>query len=199
MTSVYRLFSWEHSYFSGKVRAYLRFKQSQGELGPGYEDILATPELIQGLLIPRSGSGAVPQLEAPDGHWVQDSSEIIDFCEATHPNAPVVPDAALAPRQCLAVHLIELLADEWIVVPVVPDAFVVNCGELLRHWSNDRFLSARHFVDNPGSSSRYSIPFFFNANADHVMQPLASCFGPGNPLRYPPVSYRQSQAAAQGE
>ena len=48
---MYRLFSWEHSYFSGKVRAYLRFKQRQRALGPGYEDILATPDLIQGLLV----------------------------------------------------------------------------------------------------------------------------------------------------
>ncbi len=114
---MYRLFSWEHSYFSGKVRAYLRYKAHFGALGPGYEDILATPELIQGLLVPRSGSGAVPQLLAPDGTWVQDSSDIIDFCEAAHPATPVIPEAARTPRQCLVAHLIELLGDEWMVVP----------------------------------------------------------------------------------
>jgi len=114
---MYRLFSWEHSYFSGKVRAYLRFKERNAALGAGFEDVLASAELIQGLLLPRSGSGAVPQLEAPDGTWVQDSSEIIDFVEAAHPQAPVVPDPARAPRQCLAAYLIELLADEWMVVP----------------------------------------------------------------------------------
>ena len=43
--------------------------------------MLATPELIQGLLIPRTGSNAVPQLETPDGTWVQDTSEIIDYFE----------------------------------------------------------------------------------------------------------------------
>ncbi len=73
---MYRLFSHEHSAFSGKARAYLRFKQRCGALGPGYEDILATPDLIGGLLFPRSGSGALPQLEAPDGTWVQDTSQI---------------------------------------------------------------------------------------------------------------------------
>ncbi len=110
----YRLFSWEHSYFSGKVRAYLRYKHRNGALGGGYEDILATPELIQGLLLPRSGSGAVPQLEAPDGTWIQDSSDIIDFCEAAHPATPVVP---ASPVQRVVSYLIELLADEWMVVP----------------------------------------------------------------------------------
>lgn len=89
--------------------------------------------------------------------------------------------------------------NEWIIVPVVEDAFVVNAGELLRQWTNDRFLSARHFADNRSPHSRYSIPFFFNADADHVMEPLPSCVGPDNPPRYPPVSYRQSQASVQGE
>ena len=115
--AMYRLFSWEHSYFSGKIRAYLRFKDRMGDLGPGFEDILATPELIAGLLTPRTGSGAVPQMEAPDGTWVQDSSEIIDFCEAAHRKVPVVPDPENSPRHCLAAYLVELLADEWMVVP----------------------------------------------------------------------------------
>lgn len=114
---MYRLFSWEHSYFSGKARAYLRYKDRCGALGSGFEDVLATPELIQGLLLPRSGSGAVPQLEMPDGSWVQDSSEIIDVIEAAHTDAPVVPDPVTRPRQCLVAYLIELLADEWLVVP----------------------------------------------------------------------------------
>lgn len=108
----YRLFSWEHSYFSGKVRALLRYKAWGGALG--FEDVLATPELIAGLLIPATGTHAVPQLLAPDGTWVQDSSEIADFLEARHPEPPVIPPAG-APRQRLACFLIELLAEEWML------------------------------------------------------------------------------------
>ena len=59
----------------------------------------------------------MPQLEAPDGTWVADSSAIIDFVEARHPAVPVTPDPETRPRQCLAAHLIELFADEWMVVP----------------------------------------------------------------------------------
>jgi glutathione S-transferase len=113
----YRLYSWEHSYFSGKARAYLRYKQRMGGLEPGFEDILATPELAMGLLTPKSGSGAVPQLEAPDGTWVQDSSEIIDFIDERHPTPAVLPDPTTRPRQAVIAYLIELLADEWLVVP----------------------------------------------------------------------------------
>ena len=134
---MYKLFSWEHSYFSGKVRAYLRFKHRNAALGEGYEDILATPDLIQGLLIPRSGSGAIPQIEAPDGTWVQDSSEIIDFCEAAHPEARVIPDPRSRPRQCLASYLIELLADEWMVVPGFWERWYFS--------EDDRALSHRGF------------------------------------------------------
>lgn len=116
MTRPYRLFSWEHSYFSGKVRAYLRYKEWCGGLGDGFEDILATPDLIFGLLVPATQSNTVPQIQAPDGTWVQDSSEIIDYCEAAHPAPAVIPDPAARPRQALASYLLELLADEWMVV-----------------------------------------------------------------------------------
>lgn len=91
------------------------------------------------------------------------------------------------------------LRQEWIVAPVVPDAFIVNAGELLRQWSNDRVLSTRHFANNIEPGSRYSIPFFFNANADWPMHCLPSCHGPDNPPKYPAVSYRQGQGVVQGE
>lgn len=113
----HKLFSWELSYFSGKVRAYLRYKERMGDLDEGFEDILATPDLVAELLTPATGSGAVPQLLASDGSWVQDSSDIIDFIEARHRSVPVIPDAATAPRQAVASYLIEMLADEWMVVP----------------------------------------------------------------------------------
>jgi len=114
---MYRMISAENSVFSGKTRAYLRFKQSQGDLGPGFEDILVTPELITGLLIPRSGSPSLPQIETPEGHWIQDSSAIIDEIERRHTKISVIPDARTRPRQRMASYLIELLADEWLIVP----------------------------------------------------------------------------------
>lgn len=91
-------------------------------------------------------------------------------------------------------------SQSWVRVPMLDNAFVVNSGELLRQWSNDRFLSARHFVLNPlGAASRHSIPFFFNARPDYVMHCLPGCSGPGNPPKYPPISYLQSQGVVQGE
>jgi isopenicillin N synthase-like dioxygenase len=88
----------------------------------------------------------------------------------------------------------------WINVPMVEGAFIVNSGELLRQWTNDRFLSVKHFVKaNVSGTSRYSIPFFFNANSNYKMTCVPSCCGPDNPPKYPPISYDESQAVAQGE
>lgn len=114
---MYKIFSAEHSIFSAKLRAYLRFKHDQGDLGAGFEDILATPDLMTNLLAVRSGSPSLPQMEAPDGTWLQDTSEIIDYVEATHSAMPVIPDGAARPKQRLASYLLELLADEWLLVP----------------------------------------------------------------------------------
>ncbi len=88
---------------------------------------------------------------------------------------------------------------EWIRTPVIPGAFVVNAGELLRQWSNDRVLSTRHFANNTSDESRYSVPFFFNATADYPMECLPTCHGPGNPPKYPAISYLESQGVVQGE
>ena len=89
---------------------------------------------------------------------------------------------------------------QWIKAPLLDKAFIVNSGELLRQWSNDRFISVKHFANNnTGEQSRYSIPFFLNANSDYRMSCIPSCCGPDNPPRYPPISYAESQAVVQGE
>jgi isopenicillin N synthase-like dioxygenase len=41
---------------------------------------------------------------------------------------------------------IRTLAGEWFTVPVVPEAFVINMGELMTRWTNDRWPATRHRV-----------------------------------------------------
>lgn len=89
--------------------------------------------------------------------------------------------------------------NEWIRMPFVPGAIVVNTGELLRQWSNDQFLSTRHFADNENDGSRFSVAFFFNAAPDYRMECLPTCCGPDRPAKYQAFSYSESQAVAQGE
>ena len=80
----------------------------------------------------------------------------------------------------------------WVDVPPIPGTLVINSGDLLQRWTNDRWRSNLHRVVNPdrtltGSSCRLSIVMFTGPNADAVVECLPSCTGPGNPPRYGPV------------
>ncbi|MBT6273127.1 MAG: isopenicillin N synthase family oxygenase [Chromatiales bacterium] len=84
---------------------------------------------------------------------------------------------------------IRLESGEWIEAPVVPDSFIVNSGDLLRRWTNHRFLSTPHRVINSNIDDRYAIPFFYDANVDYPMECISSCCPPDNPARYEPTTY----------
>ena len=80
----------------------------------------------------------------------------------------------------------------WIDVETQPETFVINIGDLLMRWTNDRWLSNLHRVVNPppevaGTSSRISIAFFHQPNYDAVIECIPTCNGPGRPALYPPV------------
>lgn len=81
---------------------------------------------------------------------------------------------------------------QWIAVPAIESAFVVNVGDCLGRWTNDRWRSTLHRVVNPpidakGSTRRRSIAFFHNANWDATISCLATCTRPGEGPRYEPV------------
>jgi len=80
----------------------------------------------------------------------------------------------------------------WAPVPFAPDTYVVNIGDLMARWTNDRWRSTLHRVvlpppDARGSTERYSLPFFHNANWDAAVACLPTCLAPGDEPRYPPV------------
>ena len=77
----------------------------------------------------------------------------------------------------------------WIDATPIPGTLVINVGDLLGRWSNDRFASTPHRVINRSGGDRYAIPFFFDCTIDHVMECLPGCSGPGNPAKFPPTTY----------
>ena len=50
--------------------------------------------------------------------------------------------------------------NDWIKVPPLEGALVMNTGDMLKRWSNDTVKSTPHRVINHSSCSRFSIPFF---------------------------------------
>jgi isopenicillin N synthase-like dioxygenase len=67
----------------------------------------------------------------------------------------------------------------WFDVSTPPYAFVVNLGDLLQRWTNDRFISTIHRVANPPAEKallrRQSVAFFHNVNSSTVIEPLPTC------------------------
>ncbi|HWK66832.1 MAG TPA: 2OG-Fe(II) oxygenase family protein [Rhizobiaceae bacterium] len=81
---------------------------------------------------------------------------------------------------------------EWRAVPPVAGAFIINIGDLMARWTNDRWVSTLHRVVNPDigagkSSRRQSFAFFHQPNWHAEIACLESCLAPGESPRYEPV------------
>ncbi|MFT5182716.1 MAG: isopenicillin N synthase-like dioxygenase [Alphaproteobacteria bacterium] len=81
---------------------------------------------------------------------------------------------------------------DWIDVSTPEDAFVINIGDLLMRWTNDRFVSNPHRVaippDDAGlQADRLSVVFFHHPNYDAEIACIPTCTSDDNPPKYPPV------------
>lgn len=93
---------------------------------------------------------------------------------------------------------------EWIDAPGLADTFILNIGDLLMRWSNDRLVSTPHRVAVPPQDAgtgarRLSIGYFVIPKYDAVVSCLPTCAGPGNPAKYGPITvhdYRTQRFAA---
>lgn len=83
-------------------------------------------------------------------------------------------------------------AGDWIEVPPVPGAFVINIGDLMAQWTNDRWVSTLHRVVNPElaagqSSRRQSLAFFHQPDWFAEISCIEACLTPGETPKYEPV------------
>jgi isopenicillin N synthase-like dioxygenase len=84
----------------------------------------------------------------------------------------------------------------WIDVVPAPGALLINLGDLMARWTNDRWLSSMHRVLPPIDASgqiirRRSAAFFHDGDADAVIRCLATCASPQNPPRYSEITVGQ--------
>ncbi len=80
---------------------------------------------------------------------------------------------------------------DWIPVPTIEGAFVINIGDAFMRWSNDAWVSTPHRVVNPPDSAhksrRQSIPYFVNPNRETVIECLPPFVAQGS--RYAPITF----------
>ena len=75
-------------------------------------------------------------------------------------------------------------AGQWIDAPPIEDSFVINIGDMLERWSNDRFVSTPHRVINASGRERYSIPVFYDPDFDTVVECLPNCADAQHPPKH---------------
>jgi isopenicillin N synthase-like dioxygenase len=118
----------------------------------------------------------------------QQTSDDNAFGQAPHTDNSFMTALARSDVPGLAVRL---PSGEWFAPPVIPGTFLINLGNIMRRWSNDRFLSTPHGVVNNSGADRYSIAYFHSPHPDTVIECLPSCVSTDNPPRYPPAVYRE--------
>lgn len=76
---------------------------------------------------------------------------------------------------------------QWIDAPPIPDAFIVNIGDLMEMWSGGTFVATAHRVRKV-SQERYSFPLFFGCDYHTRVAPLPAFATPEALAKYPPLS-----------
>jgi glutathione S-transferase len=120
MSDVYKLYGAAISLYTGKARAYLRYKNVPFIEEPGSPDIFE-----------RIGFRMIPVLHTPDDSLVQDTSEIIDHIEQVHGGVSVYPEGA---AQKFIALLIEVYGDEWLVMPAMHYRWNYNLDYILQEF-----------------------------------------------------------------
>jgi isopenicillin N synthase-like dioxygenase len=117
----------------------------------------------------------------------QESDDPEQFGQGPHTDNSFITILARMEVPGLAVRL---PSGEWLAPPLIPGTFLVNLGNIMKRWSNDRFLSTPHGVLNDSGTDRYSIAFFYSPNVGSTIECLPSCTSAEDPPHYPPAVYR---------
>lgn len=79
--------------------------------------------------------------------------------------------------------------DAWHLVELDPEALVINIGDIVQVWSNDRYQAALHRVRANSEKARHSAPFFLNPAYDANYAPLCTTVDADHPPRYRSINW----------
>jgi isopenicillin N synthase-like dioxygenase len=118
-----------------------------------------------------------------------------------YPPITTEPKSAIRAEQHEDINLITLLVgasadglqvlsrqNEWIPVTSLPEQIVVNVGDMLQRFTNNKLRSTTHRVVNPARAlwhtSRFSIPFFLHPKSSMNLRCLDNCIDLEHPRLY---------------
>ncbi|HEY0815659.1 MAG TPA: 2-oxoglutarate and iron-dependent oxygenase domain-containing protein [Pseudonocardia sp.] len=99
---------------------------------------------------------------------------------------------------------LQVLGDDktWHDVLPEPGALLVNLGDLMARWTNERWLSTLHRVKPPVVEGRIerrrSAAFFHDGNPAALIETIPTCLAPGESPTYPPITVGAHLAAKLG-
>jgi isopenicillin N synthase-like dioxygenase len=133
-----------------------------------------------------------PELTAPDSHMrINHYAAQPTISEGSSIGGRAHTDfqccTILAQEDGLAALQIVAKDGGWLFVPPVRGSFVINIGDQMARWTNDRFLSTRHRVINTNQRDRMSIAMFISTNWDTDVAALPNAMEPGEKPLYPPI------------
>lgn len=76
---------------------------------------------------------------------------------------------------------------DWVHATPIEGTMVINIGDLLERWSNDRFKSNPHRVVNRSGRDRYSLTVFYDPDYLTVVDPKDMGLPPGAEPKYEPI------------
>jgi isopenicillin N synthase-like dioxygenase len=90
-------------------------------------------------------------------------------------------------------EVLERDTQRWVAAPPIPGSLVLNVGDMLARWSNNRYVSTPHRVMNLANGrARLSLPVTHNPNASVVVDPRD--LGVSNEsCLYPPIATGEYQ------
>ncbi|KAI3371067.1 hypothetical protein L3Q82_023713, partial [Scortum barcoo] len=149
--------------------------------------------VLHRVLLPPAGDSSTRQSLAFFVH--PDDEALITCCDGSNKYPPVTAGAYLIKRLSDTFrHVIHLTHDnlqvrrrsgEFICVPTIPGAILINIADLMQRWTADVFVSVLHRVLRPpagDSSTRQSLAFFVHPDDEA----LITCCDGSN--KYPPVT-----------
>ena len=145
-TTEMKVYGSKHSYYTGKLEAYLRYKEIPYRFQP------MTMAYFNRIVPEKTGAQQMPAVEFADGRWATDSTPLILWLEEQHPDYAVIPRD---PAQAFVARLVEDYADEWLWRPAMHYRW--------SHFADRQLLGTQlveelfHDVPAPGFLKRWQI------------------------------------------